>query len=100
MKPGCEMANDIQRTLFPRRRPFPIIDCNYQTFSLDRYRGGPIGSPHPSFLKAASISFGVLFAAEWGDLSQLATAGLAARYDDPVSVFIGSWAAAKPLRSA
>jgi putative Ca2+/H+ antiporter (TMEM165/GDT1 family) len=48
---------------------------------------------HPSFLKAASISFGVLFAAEWGDLSQLATAGLAARYDDPVSVFIGSWAA-------
>jgi putative Ca2+/H+ antiporter (TMEM165/GDT1 family) len=49
--------------------------------------------PHPSFLKAASICFGVLFAAEWGDLSQLATAGLAARYDDPVSVFIGSWAA-------
>ena len=49
--------------------------------------------PHPSFLKAASISFGVLFAAEWGDLSQLATAGLAARYDAPVEVFIGSWAA-------
>jgi putative Ca2+/H+ antiporter (TMEM165/GDT1 family) len=48
---------------------------------------------HPSFLKTAAISFGVLFAAEWGDLSQLATAGLAARYDDPVSVFIGSWAA-------
>jgi putative Ca2+/H+ antiporter (TMEM165/GDT1 family) len=48
---------------------------------------------HPSFLKAAAISFGVLFAAEWGDLSQLATAGLAARYDDPLSVFIGSWAA-------
>lgn len=49
--------------------------------------------PHPSFLKAASISFGVLFAAEWGDLSQLATAGLAARYSSPVSVFLGSWAA-------
>jgi putative Ca2+/H+ antiporter (TMEM165/GDT1 family) len=48
---------------------------------------------HPSFLKAAAISFGVLFAAEWGDLSQLATAGLAARTDDPVSVFIGAWAA-------
>jgi putative Ca2+/H+ antiporter (TMEM165/GDT1 family) len=46
-----------------------------------------------SFVKAAAISFGVLFAAEWGDLSQLATAGLAARYDAPVSVFIGSWAA-------
>jgi Ca2+/H+ antiporter, TMEM165/GDT1 family len=48
---------------------------------------------HPSFLKAAAISFGVLFAAEWGDLSQLATAGLAARYDAPISVFIGAWAA-------
>ena len=49
--------------------------------------------PHPSFLKAASISFGVLFAAEWGDFSQLATAGLAARYDAPLSVFVGSLAA-------
>ena len=48
---------------------------------------------HPSFLKSAAISFGVLFAAEWGDLSQLATAGLAARYNDPLSVFIGAWAA-------
>ncbi len=46
-----------------------------------------------SFLRAATISFGVLFAAEWGDLSQLATAGLAARYDEPVSVFLGAWAA-------
>jgi putative Ca2+/H+ antiporter (TMEM165/GDT1 family) len=46
-----------------------------------------------SFVRAAAISFGVLFAAEWGDLSQLATAGLAARYADPISVFVGSWAA-------
>jgi putative Ca2+/H+ antiporter (TMEM165/GDT1 family) len=48
---------------------------------------------HPSFFRAAALSFGVLFAAEWGDLSQLATAGLAARYNDPVSVFIGAWTA-------
>ncbi|SDZ03548.1 Putative Ca2+/H+ antiporter, TMEM165/GDT1 family [Geodermatophilus africanus] len=46
-----------------------------------------------SFLRVAAISFGVLFAAEWGDLSQLATAGLAARLDDPISVFAGAWAA-------
>ena len=52
------------------------------------------GTPDaPSFLRAAAISFGVLFAAEWGDLSQLATAGLAARYDEPFSVFAGAWAA-------
>ena len=43
--------------------------------------------------RAATTSFGVLFLAEWGDLSQLLTAGLTARYDDPVSVFAGSWAA-------
>lgn len=47
----------------------------------------------PSFLRAAAISFGVLFAAEWGDLSQLATAGQAARYDETFSVFAGAWAA-------
>jgi putative Ca2+/H+ antiporter (TMEM165/GDT1 family) len=40
-----------------------------------------------------AISFGVLFAAEWGDLSQILTAGLAARYADPVSVFVGAWTA-------
>jgi Ca2+/H+ antiporter, TMEM165/GDT1 family len=42
---------------------------------------------------AATASFGVLFLAEWGDLSQLLTAGLAARYDAPVEVFVGSWLA-------
>lgn len=51
------------------------------------------GRDEASFLRVAAISFGVLFAAEWGDLSQLAVAGLAARYDEPVSVFVGAWAA-------
>ncbi|WP_346621121.1 TMEM165/GDT1 family protein [Blastococcus sp. HT6-4] len=51
------------------------------------------GREQTSFLRAAAISFGVLFAAEWGDLSQLATAGLAARYEEPLSVFVGAWAA-------
>ena len=41
----------------------------------------------------AATSFVVLFAAEWGDASQLATAALTARYEDPVSVFAGSFAA-------
>lgn len=44
-------------------------------------------------LRVVATSFGVLFLAEWGDLSQLLTAGLAARYSDPVSVFTGSLAA-------
>jgi putative Ca2+/H+ antiporter (TMEM165/GDT1 family) len=48
---------------------------------------------HPSFLRAAAISFGVLFAAEWGDLSQLLTISFVTRYHNHVSVFVGAWAA-------
>ena len=46
-----------------------------------------------SALRVYVTSFVILFTAEWGDLSQLLTAGLAARTDDPVSVFLGSWTA-------
>ena len=44
-------------------------------------------------LKAVGASFLVLFAAEWGDLSQLLTVSLVARYHEAVSVFLGAWAA-------
>ena len=44
-------------------------------------------------LKAVGASFLVLSAAEWGDLSQLLTLSLVAKYDDPVSVFVGALAA-------
>lgn len=44
-------------------------------------------------LRAVGASFLVLFAAEWGDLSQLLTLSLVAKYDDPVSVFVGAWGA-------
>lgn len=29
---------------------FPNVDCNYQSFSLDRYRGGSYGAAPASFL--------------------------------------------------
>jgi putative Ca2+/H+ antiporter (TMEM165/GDT1 family) len=35
-------------------------------------------------------SFGVVFVGEWGDITQLATANLAARYQDPLSVGLGA----------
>jgi Ca2+/H+ antiporter, TMEM165/GDT1 family len=41
----------------------------------------------PSFLRAFASTFGVVFIAEWGDLTQLGTAALAARYRTPVTVF-------------
>ena len=43
-------------------------------------------------LRAVTASFLVLFVAEWGDLSQLLTAGLVVRGGHPVSVFVGAWA--------
>lgn len=39
------------------------------------------------------VAFGLLFTAEFGDLSQLLTAGLAASSGAPASVFVGSWLA-------
>lgn len=44
-------------------------------------------------LRAVIASFLVLFAAEWGDLSQLLTISLVAKYEDPVAVFIGALSA-------
>ena len=46
---------------------------------------GPLG-----FWRTGWLVFGVVFIAEWGDLTQLATAALAARYAAPVPVFIGA----------
>jgi putative Ca2+/H+ antiporter (TMEM165/GDT1 family) len=55
------------------------------------------GAPAPSFRVIAGMSFGVVFLAEWGDITQLTTANLAARYN-PLVVFAGAtlglWAVA------
>ena len=51
-----------------------------------------------TFGKSLWLSFGVVFVAEWGDLTQIATAGFAARLKAPVLVFAASttalWAVA------
>lgn len=44
-------------------------------------------------LAAVVASFMVLFAAEWGDLSQLLTISLVGRYHQPLTIFIGAWGA-------
>ena len=52
----------------------------------------------PTFWAAFAQTFGVVFIAEWGDLTQLGTAALAARYNKPLTVFVGAtlalWAVA------
>jgi putative Ca2+/H+ antiporter (TMEM165/GDT1 family) len=45
------------------------------------------------FWRSAWLAFGVVFLAEWGDLTQLATAAFAARYARPFVVFAGATAA-------
>ena len=51
-----------------------------------------------SFWKVAGAGFTLILVAEFGDLTQIMTANLAARYNDPVSVAIGAvlglWAVA------
>ena len=49
-------------------------------------KAGDVHGPWRSIL----ASFLVLFAAEWGDLSQLLTITFVAHYDDPLSVFVGA----------
>jgi putative Ca2+/H+ antiporter (TMEM165/GDT1 family) len=52
----------------------------------------------PSFWRVAWTGFGVILVAEFGDLTQIATATLAARFHDPLSVGVGAvlalWAVA------
>ena len=49
-------------------------------------------------LRVALTAFGVVFLGEWGDITQVTTANLAARYADPLSVAVGAvlalWTAA------
>lgn len=49
---------------------------------------------------AYGASFLLLFTAEWGDLSQLFTAGLVASGEPPVAVFAGSWLALATVSGA
>lgn len=47
----------------------------------------------PSSRSVVLSAFVVIFAAEWGDLTQILTANLAARYGSPLSVGVGAVAA-------
>lgn len=67
------------------RESFAVV----QDGAEDASRGGP----KTHWARAAATSFGVLFAAELGDASQLATAGLTARLGQPVAVALGAWVA-------
>jgi putative Ca2+/H+ antiporter (TMEM165/GDT1 family) len=50
----------------------------------------PHGEQHVSVWKVAGVGYMVTFVAEWGDLTQILTANLAAKYSAPVSVGLGA----------
>jgi Ca2+/H+ antiporter, TMEM165/GDT1 family len=56
------------------------------------------GDKPATFRRVAGMSFGVILVAEFGDLTQIVTANLAAKYHDPISVGLGAtlglWAVA------
>jgi putative Ca2+/H+ antiporter (TMEM165/GDT1 family) len=53
----------------------------------------PDSGARPGFWRTVATTFGVVFIAEWGDLTQVGTAALAAHYRAPVTVFVGASAA-------
>jgi putative Ca2+/H+ antiporter (TMEM165/GDT1 family) len=58
----------------------------------------PAVKPTPGFSRATATAFAVVFVAEWGDLTQVLTANLAAHFHAPLAVGAGAllalWAAA------
>jgi hypothetical protein len=59
MKPNSGPNNFRRGDDFPRgrKRNFPITDCNYQAFSLDRFGGELPDKPAPSFLNISREYF-------------------------------------------
>src|SRR5215472_17272422 len=49
-----------------------------------------MGGPSPTFWRVSGASFALVFLAEWGDITQITAANLAARYDSPFLVFLGA----------
>jgi Ca2+/H+ antiporter, TMEM165/GDT1 family len=85
-------------TLLPHRAVEAVVAVLFLAGALLLLRGrGGHGDDYvsaresrTSFWRVTATSFTVILVAEFGDLTQILTAGLAARYHDPVAVGIGS----------
>lgn len=68
-----------------------------RSVSQDENEPGPdaarLGAPVPSFLRVFATSFTVVFIGEWGDVTQITTANLVARYNDPLIIGVAALAA-------
>ncbi len=74
-----------------------LIESRKQGAEDDEAEGGRVPSD-PSFWKVAGSGFMLILVAEFGDITQIMTANLAAGYDEPLSVGVGAvlalWAVA------
>ena len=65
-----------------------VVEAIREHRSKDDPEPPPVPPSRPG--RTAATAFAVIFAAEWGDLTQLLTANLAAHYHDPLSVATGA----------
>ncbi|WP_199440695.1 TMEM165/GDT1 family protein [Umezawaea beigongshangensis] len=72
---------------------FLLFKEGFSTPDTDEADGSGGTATTTSFRRAALTSFGTLFAAEFGDASQLAAVGVAARYAQPSAVVLGTFLA-------
>jgi putative Ca2+/H+ antiporter (TMEM165/GDT1 family) len=104
---GLAIAAGSLLTLLPHRPLEIVVAVLFAAGAVLLLRGRPEGDTdesvelhgkEPSFWRIAWMSFAVILVAEFGDLTQIATATLAARYHDPLSVGVGAvlalWAVA------
>jgi putative Ca2+/H+ antiporter (TMEM165/GDT1 family) len=58
------------------------------------------GDRQLSFFRVAATTFGIIFLAEWGDITQITVANFAAHYADPIAVGVGAAAALAAVAAA
>lgn len=58
--------------------------------AVDRVADRPPADRPATYRQVAGTAFGVIAVAEFGDLTQILTANMAAKYNDPISVGIGA----------
>jgi len=95
-------AGQLLLALLPHRAVEAVVAALFMTaaayllvasFRPDKREGADAarqGGRPASFSRVVTASFAVAFTAEWGDITQLTMANLAARYADPVSVGVGA----------
>jgi putative Ca2+/H+ antiporter (TMEM165/GDT1 family) len=72
---------------------FLLFREGFANDDTDEADGSGAGTQAATFRRAALTSFGTLFAAEFGDASQLAAVGVAARFAQPSAVVLGTFLA-------